>query len=308
MKLLIAYDGSEFSDAAIVDLRRAGLPTVAQAEVLSVAEPSPQVADVSYATVAAGLEGYSPINVEGHRFDLEEARALAGQAADRVRADFPGWIITTESWIDGAESAIVRKAHAWRPDLVVLGSHGHSGISRLMLGSVSQHVLRHTLCSVRISRHRLHSQARAIRLLLGIDGSDGAKAVISSVAARNWPAGTESRVIGVLEPRIELAATALVEGMSAAVIEEEESRKRLSKAIHEAVQELAKSGLSATGQILAGKPGDVLVAEAEKWGADCVFVGARRINALERLVLGSVSTAVASHGHCSVEIVRPNVQ
>ena len=46
-------------------------------------------------------------------------------------------------------------------------------------------------------------------------------------------------------------------------------------------------------------------AEAEKWGADCIFVGARGLNGLERLLLGSVSTAVASYAHCSVEVVRP---
>jgi hypothetical protein len=44
MRIFIAYDGTECSDAAIVDLRRAGLPAVAEAMVLSVAEMVPQVA------------------------------------------------------------------------------------------------------------------------------------------------------------------------------------------------------------------------------------------------------------------------
>jgi nucleotide-binding universal stress UspA family protein len=90
-----------------------------------------------------------------------------------------------------------------------------------------------------------------------------------------------------------------------AAIADEESRGGISKAAHEAVQVLEKSGLIVTSQIVAGKPDELLIAEAEKWGADCIFVGARGLNGLERLLLGSVSTAVASYAHCSVEVVRP---
>jgi nucleotide-binding universal stress UspA family protein len=86
---------------------------------------------------------------------------------------------------------------------------------------------------------------------------------------------------------------------------EEESRRRMSRAVQEAVDILSKSGLRATGQVPAGVPDEVLVAEADKSGADCLFVGARGLNALERLMLGSVSTAVALHATCSVEIIRP---
>ena len=49
----------------------------------------------------------------------------------------------------------------------------------------------------------------------------------------------------------------------------------------------------------------LLLEEAERWGADCIFVGARGLNRLERLLLGSVSTAVAARARCSVEVVRP---
>jgi nucleotide-binding universal stress UspA family protein len=49
----------------------------------------------------------------------------------------------------------------------------------------------------------------------------------------------------------------------------------------------------------------VLVEEAEGWGADCVFVGATGLRGAERLLMGSVSAAVAARAHCSVEIVRP---
>jgi nucleotide-binding universal stress UspA family protein len=306
MKVLIAYDGSECSDAAIMDLRRAGLPAVADVLVLSVAEISQRVMAIPSSVSVAGAGMFVPQSMESdassdHRF--QEIKACATQAADRLRADFPGWHIDTEAWVDSAGSAIIRKAHAWIPDLVVLGSHGRSGINRLLLGSVSQNVLHHVTCSVRISRHRLHPQERCIRLLIGVDGSSSAKTAIRSVAARIWPAGTEARVIGVLDSGISLAAAGTLEGAIPAAIEDE-SQSRMSKAVHGAAQELEISALHVTHQVLAGIPCEALLTEAEKWAADCVFVGARGLNGLERLVLGSVSSAVASKAHCSVEIVR----
>jgi nucleotide-binding universal stress UspA family protein len=48
----------------------------------------------------------------------------------------------------------------------------------------------------------------------------------------------------------------------------------------------------------------LLVREAEQWGADSIFVGARGLGRLGRLLLGSVSTAVVARAHCTVEVIR----
>jgi nucleotide-binding universal stress UspA family protein len=55
-----------------------------------------------------------------------------------------------------------------------------------------------------------------------------------------------------------------------------------------------------------GDPKHVLLDEAEQWGADCLFVGARGLSRIERFLLGSVSAAVAARAQCSVEVVRPH--
>ncbi|MGA3065544.1 MAG: universal stress protein [Tepidisphaeraceae bacterium] len=308
MKLLIAYDGSECSDAAIVDLRRAGLPTVAEALILSVQEACSPVAAGHYSGEASESGACLSEVLEREAADAGQSReacAFAALAADRLRGDFPGWRISTEAWVDQAASAIIRESHAWRPDLIVVGSHGRTGLSRLVLGSVSEHVTHQVDCSVRIGRHHLHCQQRAIRLLIGVDGSENARAAVKAVAARNWPAGAEARVVGVLDSRIQIAAATTLEGTIPVAIEDE-ARRRMSGAVHEAAQELKKSGLLVTHQVLAGRPSDVLIAEADKWGADCIFLGARRLSGLERILLGSVSSCVAAHAPCSVEIVRSN--
>lgn len=52
-------------------------------------------------------------------------------------------------------AAIVDEARKWRADLIVLGSHGRTGITRLLLGSVAQSVVSHAPCSVEVVRRKL---------------------------------------------------------------------------------------------------------------------------------------------------------
>ncbi|HKG22127.1 MAG TPA: universal stress protein, partial [Blastocatellia bacterium] len=55
---------------------------------------------------------------------------------------------------------------------------------------------------------------------------------------------------------------------------------------------------------IVGHPRYLITDEAERWGADLIVVGSHGYQGLTRLLLGSVSQAVASHAKCSVEIVR----
>lgn len=72
-----------------------------------------------------------------------------------------------------------------------------------------------------------------------------------------------------------------------------------------ATEQLRSSELSVSSVVLNGDPKRVLVDEAEKWGADSIFVGSTGFsNRFERFLLGSVSAAVAARAHCSVEVVR----
>jgi len=52
-----------------------------------------------------------------------------------------------------ARSTIVDFARQWGADLIVIGSHGHKGWERLLLGSVAESVVRHATCSVLVVRH-----------------------------------------------------------------------------------------------------------------------------------------------------------
>lgn len=305
MKILIPYDGSDCGDAALDDLRRAGLPEAAEVMVLSVGEVNSRLDKV--AALASSPGYYFPDDPEVGAINegLEnEARAIAELAMDRLNVNFPKWRITSETIIDTPQSSIVDTADKWKPDLIVMGSHGRSGFRRLVLGSVSEHVLNHTKCSVRIGRHYA-CKRESIRVVIGTDGSPSATLAVKTVAARHWTDKTEVCVVGVVDSRAWLLASATAEPGSLCVpVIEEELRREASENVEQAIAELKKAGLSAVSKIGTGIPGEILVAEAQQWEADCIFIGARGLNALGRICLGSVSTIVATRAHCSVEVVR----
>jgi nucleotide-binding universal stress UspA family protein len=64
-------------------------------------------------------------------------------------------------------------------------------------------------------------------------------------------------------------------------------------------------GIEVITELIEGNPKSELLRAAEEWNADCIFVGSSgSSNTTDRFILGSVSAAVSSRAHCSVEVVR----
>jgi nucleotide-binding universal stress UspA family protein len=69
-------------------------------------------------------------------------------------------------------------------------------------------------------------------------------------------------------------------------------------------QESEDKTLKISTEIIEGSPRQAIVDEADRWGADLIVMGSRGLGTWNRLLLGSVSSAVVNHAKCSVEIVR----
>lgn len=310
MKILIGYDGSESADAALEDLRRAGLPRGAEAVVLSVADvflPPPAEEGVGGTFPLYVPAGVKRAHAHAARV-LGEARSQAERAAARVGAGFPGWGVRAEAAADSPAWALVSKAAGWESDLVVVGAHGHTVLGgRLILGSISQRVLYEARCSVRVARDGTRKAAVSpLRLVIGMDGSPDSGAAVDAVAAREWPAGSEVRLVSVLDEFMSFKAGQDEPSTLKWVDADDEKDWEWVRSVFEpSAARLRRAGLAASVELRKGNPKSVLVEEAESWGADCVFVGARGMRGAERLLMGSVSAAVAARAHCSVEVVRP---
>lgn len=152
MKVLLAVDGSSFSDRAtrlVVDQFR---PEATEARVLHVDEwPRDLPASLAFAEGP----GAAAAIVAAHDLRRANAAALVERAVDQLKhAGFR----TTSAVVQGdARQNILDQATVWEADLIVLGSHGRTGVTRVLLGSVSDSVSRHAPCSVAIVRDAKHS-------------------------------------------------------------------------------------------------------------------------------------------------------
>jgi nucleotide-binding universal stress UspA family protein len=183
-------------------------------------------------------------------------------------------------------------------------------LGRFFLGSVSQSVVAHARCSARVARIRPHKQIAApgspVRIVIGVDGSPGAEAAVRAVASRQWPEGSEACVVNGLwgiPPISEEMDTHEHIAMQAA---EWVAREKpvAEETVGAAVEQLKAAGLATTSILKVEEPKRLLLNEAERLDADCVFVGARGLSRLKRLLLGSVSMALVTRAQCSVEVVR----
>lgn len=145
-----------------------------------------------------------------------------------------------------------------------------------------------------------------MRILIGVDGSSDSMAAVRAVAQRKWPAGSEVTVEAVTDLRLLTALPQPFPATDAWIGESHgDGRAWARRAVDRAADVLRDAGLETLAVVHEGDPRKVLVQDAERWGADCIFVGARGLTRVERLLIGSVSSGVATRAHCSVEIVRP---
>lgn len=314
MKVLIGYDGSVFATDAIDDLRYAGLPSDVEAVILTAGDvwpptlngkdprqhSPPQTGSISHNVYALAVAA------------MDEADDVARQGVDRASKMFRGWTVKAEASSFSPARALIERAEKWQPNLLVVGERGRSAVAQLFshvirgVGSVAQKVVRFAPYSVRIGRGMPAPDklSRPLRIIVGVDGSSESAMAVQVVAMRQWPAGSEVKVITVLDTR-QLTVTPYAFTSSLMVGSSQGDMAAWARrAVDHCAQELRDAGLHATPVVLEGEPKYVLTREADQWPADCIFVGAHGMGRIERFMLGSVSSAIAERAHCSVEVVR----
>ena len=146
MKILLAVDGSDCSEAATKEIANRPWPEGSEIRVLSVIEPSATPMAEAWALPDNYWE-------EAERAAKEHARAVIDKSLSALSMKRPAGLTVTSEIVRGnSRDAILSEAERWGADLIVVGSHGYSGMKKLWLGSVSQAVAAHARCSVEIVR------------------------------------------------------------------------------------------------------------------------------------------------------------
>ena len=308
MKILIGYDGSRSSDAALDDLQKAGLPDDVEAKVITIAEvwmPPPNDGKSEKYMSDVNSEWLKNHDAVGKKA-VVEAQVLSRHAKERLEIKFPEWKVVSQAAYGSPAREILARAEDLKPDLIVVGSQGKSAISRILLGSISTKVLAESKCSVRVARGRIEVDPVPVRIIVGFDGSPGSLAAVEAVVERKWRECSEARLVSATNSMLPSAIGRFVPPVGKMFEDEKKSeRVWVEKLAETALRTLNDAGLQTELRVEVGNPKQILIEEAEKWGADCIFVGSHSFTSkLERFLIGSTSAAVAERAHCSVEVVR----
>ena len=139
MKILMGIDDSKFSGDVLRAVVMQFRTEHTEVRVLHVLQPSapapPQMAP-----------GYAP--------ELDDQKKPAHELVERIANELrgAGFKVDTAVEVGDIRETIIDRASGWGADLIVVGSHGRSGIQRFLLGSVAEFVARHANCSVEIVR------------------------------------------------------------------------------------------------------------------------------------------------------------
>ena len=142
-RIIVPLDGSELAETALSEAQEMTRLTGAPIRLLRVIDP---VQTQWYGTVAAAMD-YAAVQAV---IDSEKIEATTYLQAVAKRMSDAGIAVQTEMRQGQVTRAIVEAAQPG--DMIVMASHGRSGISRWLLGSVAEDVLRHASVPVLLVR------------------------------------------------------------------------------------------------------------------------------------------------------------
>jgi nucleotide-binding universal stress UspA family protein len=293
MKVIVAYDGSTYADAAVNDLARAGLPRNTDVLIATVAD---------FSVVRPAVSEFDMISAASRRVDtlvdavrhrevqvLKGVRSMTSGIVHRLRRQYPGWRVNSEILTGEPSEELLRLADRWDADLIIAGSHGRSAIGRFFLGSVSKSLSEKAASSVRVVRGGTGKiEGDPIEIILGVRNPAEAERLVETVGRRVWPAGMRIRLVAVDD------------GVSAGRVS---AFYPDGKTIYEtAAEQLADICLDVTVQLESGDAATVFLEAANAWRADAIFVSAGQAN--DGGGLDETASALITTAKCTVEIVR----
>ena len=282
MRIMVGYNGSDASKAAITDLHNSGFGDNTEVLVLTVAE------EWSYPRTAA------------------DAQMIADTGKAEIEQLCPTWTVSAGVASGSPPREILAYARSFHPDLIIVGEPHHDlSEHNLFVGHTSHVLLTESNCSVRIARGAKRPKARPQRIIVGFDGSVGATLSVEAIAARRWEPGTAVQLLAVADASVLSLIGRFNPQMRGAAVETKFASQWAETLASRSLAKLERSGITSSVAVVLGHPKEVIIQEAERLDADAIFVGPHcSSNSFERFLIGSVSASVAARAHCSVEVVR----
>lgn len=282
-KLLVATDFSDTGDRA----------------VQAAAHFARQLDDASV-TLFHVLPGDAPLYPEPQgemllqiREQLKKSRAEYFKEGEAVEVD--------ADLHDSAVLGVAKAAADAKADLCIVGTHGRTGLKRMLIGSVAEGVVRHAPCDVlTISRAFDAASPMPTRIVVATDLSEQAAVALSAAAELMEAFDVPLHLLHVVQPDVPPLPT-----WNAHAEDSETVRGRQQAALEELVRsEYQADERMACHAVIATEPAAAIADYAAEVGADLVVVGTHGRTGVGRLLIGSIAERTVRHAKCAVLVVR----
>jgi nucleotide-binding universal stress UspA family protein len=298
MRILMPVDASEYSKAAVafVASRATLLKNPTEVELINLQYRVPL-----RAARALGKE------IVHSYYEAEAAKALKAAAAALKRA---GANTATRYAVGTVADDLASIVANDRADLIVMGSHGDTGLKKLLLGSVASTVAVSCTKPLLILRGAPNPRRDSLKVGIALDGSPYGLAVARFVAGHRdlFGASPSVSLIHVVPDLTKITVPGWIGREVPTGIKQEQAEAMQNAAFDNVFKPahdlLARAGITATEVRLVGQvPGDAIAAEVTKSRLDLLAMGSLGFGA-SRTIMGSVATRVASRCRTALLLVR----
>ena len=252
------------------------------------ARPFDARVDVLHADLTEPPRYFTPSQIDTIAGESESRRErLRDELEAMARKIFGPQAELTVEIIEGHPLSVLReRIKAQRPDLLVLGSHGRSGVARFMLGSVAENAVRESTVPALIARGGEPAPAAIRRILCPVSFSQSARRCLETSAALASAFGASLDVLHATEGP----------GVSAEQIREQ---------LCQWVPEQARQKCRITEIVRHGDPAEQIILHAREQGVDLIVAGGEHRPLLEWITLGTTAERVMRHSPSSVLVLPP---
>lgn len=281
MKILVPIDGSAFS--------RGTLAFLASRKTLLADHPALDLLNVQPALPARAGALMSDEALSGY---YEEESANAFEAAGPA----PESRAVRTALVGHPAEVIAQEAENRGVDLIVMGSHGMSGVSELLFGSVTMGVLARTHIPMLVLRNTPPPSDKAVKVVFCVDGSDESKAAVKFALEHRALFGETPHFI-----LVHVSPTVVSTGADGAELA---GKKEFEAAMDKVRPLFAAVGMVPEEVALTGTPGDAVATYAQTQNAGFLVMGSHGYGRLKSLLLGSTALRIASQSKIPLLIVR----
>jgi nucleotide-binding universal stress UspA family protein len=209
-------------------------------------------------------------------------------------------------------TTIVNVATRQKYDLIVLGTHGRTGVAHAVLGSVAERVVRRAPCPVLTVRAPAKPRAPELRrVLVPVDYSEGSRRALDYATSLAAAAKAELDVVHVWDRPSYVSEDVVVHGPA-------DTRRSLGELIRENAEQQMEEFLASafdagtpktsgrpSHRLLSGEPASTLIAELEKGAHDLVVIGTHGRTGVKHFLLGSIAEKLVRYSTVPVIAVPP---